>query len=155
MTDRILEQTLQIHEAQDLHLLTDFLHDEFADIDSMAFDSEHRSLLILVSRQYHGGEEIVVEEKANSRIYEKSWMHSQLMIKQVNSWDTKDDQGIGFYTFNHFEYTNGLLIIEFNQMLVLNIYVSELDIELEDMGFKGRTRIERWAGGESSSGMEY
>ncbi|MDD5272239.1 MAG: hypothetical protein PHU14_05920 [Methylovulum sp.] len=151
----LLKQPLHITKAQELPLINALLHDEMADIDEIVFGTEQQVLDIPVRRQFHDGEEILIQDNGFSRVYEKYWLCTKVSIKHVLSWDCQNDQGIGCYSFNHWQYTKGLIRIEFNQMLVINIQVGGLAIEVADIGFNGRARIERQGGHESSSDRVY
>jgi hypothetical protein len=109
-----------------------------------------------VRRQFHGGEEVVVEAGSLCTTYEKSWMRSEVIIQHVRDWKKEDDQGIGDYSFNDWAFEGETVRIIFCEKLTLVISVDRLEITMTDLGFMGKARIERYLGGvEGSSGRIY
>jgi hypothetical protein len=102
-------------------------------------------------RQFHGGEEVIVHTEGDAVTYEKDWMRSEVLIRHVRSWTKQDDQGIGDYTFNEWTFEHETLVIVFCEALVLLVIVDSLEVTMTDIGFGGRARIERYAGGGSGS----
>jgi hypothetical protein len=156
MTYGLLDRPLNVTEPSRLSELSSLLHDETCSVDDLIYKPEERTLLLPVRRQFHGGEEVVVNVGLGSKTYEKSWMRSEVLIYHVRHWDKEDDQGIGDYSFNEWEFDGNTFKIIFCEALVLTVLVDKLEIKMTDLGFKGRARIERYIGGsESSTGRVY
>jgi hypothetical protein len=156
MTYGLLERPLIVSDRSTLSELSSLLHDETCSVDDIVHKPAERILLLPVRRQFHGGEEVVVNERPGSKTYEKSWMRSEVLIHHVRQWNKQDDQGIGDYLFNEWEFDGDIVRIIFCEALVIAVVVDKLDIKMTDLGFKGRARIERYIGGiERSSGRVY
>ena len=156
MTYGLLNRPLNVTDGAALSELASLLHDETCSVDDMIHDPVGRTLLLPVRRQFHGGEEIVVNTGLGSTTYEKSWMRSEVLIRHVRSWDKEDDQGIGDYSFNDWEWAADSVKIVFCEALILTVVVDKLEITMTDLGFNGRAHITRYVGGsESSSGHVY
>jgi len=70
-------------------------------------------------------------------------MRTRLTIRRVRSWKPEHDQGINSLLLLLVASGWGCLGIETNQALVLTIEVEGVDVEVEDLGFKGKARIKR------------
>jgi hypothetical protein len=156
MTYGLLDRPLNVTGGEALNELSSLLHDETCSVDDMVHDPVARTLVLPVRRQFHGGDEIVVNTQLGFTTYEKSWMRSELLIRHVRGWDKEDDQGIGDYSFNDWEWAGNTVKIFFCEALILTVVVDKLEITMTDLGFNGRARIRRYLGGsESSSGQVY
>lgn len=146
MTFGLLTQPLHAQDAAKLDEIATLLHDETCGVDDATWDVNSRTLVLPFRRQFHGGEERVLTAGAVSTVYEKDWMRSEVLVRNVSGWEKFDDQGIGDYSFNDWEFKDHKLTIVFCEALVLTIGVSDLDITMIDLGFRGKARIERFAG---------
>jgi hypothetical protein len=157
MTYGLLDQPLLVTDPVTLEEMASLLHDETCAVDEVVWNQDEGTLLLPVRRQFHGGEEVVIHTDGDAVTYEKDWMRSEVLIRHVLSWEKLDDQGIGDYSFNEWGLEDGTLTIVFCEALVLTIRLDRLEIAMTDLGFSGRARIERSAGGgsESSSGRIY
>lgn len=151
MTHGLLDRPLIVTDPEALSELSSLLHDETCSADDITHDAVARTLLLPVRRQFHGGEEIVVNTDPGSTTYEKSWMRSEVLIRHVRSWDKEDGLGIGDYSFNDWEWAGNTLKIVFCEVLILTVVVDKLDITMSDLGFNGRARIKRYLGESETS----
>ncbi len=141
--ERLLDSPLRVTDEQSLSKVDGLLHDETLDFDNIEYDSKHQTITISVRRQFHGGHERIISSNPAWKTYEKEWMHSRVTIRQVRSWNSEHDQGIGSYTFCLCCVRDGRLIIECNEALVILFEIDGIDVEIKDLGFKGKARIRR------------
>ncbi len=79
-------------------------------------------------------------------------MRSEVLIHHVRHWDKQDDQGIGDYSFNGWEFAGNTVKIIFCEALVLSP-----DSAVEKSGERnlGRYGVEKWDGGNDIVGMAW
>jgi hypothetical protein len=152
----LLNQPIRAQDVGTLDEIGALLHDETCGVDDLVWDEAKKTLLLPFRRQFHGGEERVLTSGPMSTVYEKHWMRSEVLVRNVLAWEKFDDQGIGDYSFNEWSLDGDRLTIAFCEALVMTIEVSQLDITMTDLGFNGRARIERFIGGaEASTGQVF
>jgi hypothetical protein len=156
MTYGLLDRPLHVTTTSALEEMASLLHDETCAVDDMVWDQQGRTILLPVRRQFHGGEEVVLKADGHTTTCEKSWMRSEVFIRHVRGCERQDDQGIGDYSFNEWAFEGNTIRIIFCEDLVLTVSVDKLEVTMTDLGFEGKARIERYAGGsEGSSGRVY
>lgn len=136
-----LDEPLRIIAAQDIHLINALLHDESAEIDDMNFDCEKRVLNIPVRRQIHSSDEVLIQSSKGSSVFAAYWTETNVIVRHVESYELQKDQGLMCYTFNNWAYSKNLLTIVFNESLVINIKVENLDIKIQDIGSRWQSTI--------------
>ena len=154
MTYGLLTHPLHAKDARTLDEMGDLLHDETCGVDDLVWNEGAKTLLLPFRRQFHDGEERVLTAGVLSKVYEKDWMRSEVLVRSVSAWEKFDDQGIGDYSFNEWSFEGDKITIAFCEALVMTIQVSELDVTMTDLGFSGRARIERFVGGAESSSSQ-
>ena len=66
------------------------------------------------------------------------------------------DQGIETYTFSSMAYSEGKLVVKSSEALVLTFTVDAIDVEVRDIGFRGKARVKYWPMGiETPSSKVY
>lgn len=151
MTERLLKSLLRATDEAGVAEVDGFLHDETFNLDGIEHAVAAQTITIPVRRQFHGGQERIIDSGLVWKTYEKEWMRSRLTIRDVRSWKAEHDQGINSYSFCSWRVSNGQLVIECNEALVLTFEIGRIDVELEDLGFKGKARIKRGPMGVETS----
>jgi hypothetical protein len=139
--ETLFSQPTTFTSKDDLEQLSELLHDETFDLDALRFDNEARLVSLPVRRLFHSGPMHRIKRGWFSKTYEKDWMHSLVKIRNVKSWEVLGDQGINTYTFDTWSYRDALIELVCSQRLILRFQVQGLDIEVSDIGFRGRGRI--------------
>lgn len=147
----ILESPLRATDEAGLAQVEDLLHDETLDLDGIEHNVATQSVTIPVRRQFHGAPERIIDSGLFWKTYEKEWMRSRVTIGCVRSWKPEHDQGINSYTFCSWRFSEGHMVIECNEALVLSFEIERIDVEVEDLGFKGKARIKRGPMGVETS----
>lgn len=154
--DGFLKEPLHAIDTGTLELVDGLLHDESFDLEEIAFDQEAHIVTIPVRRMFHSGPERLIKAGFFSKTYEKDWMRSMVTLRKVLSWDVWNDQGINTYDFHSWRYKKETIEVESLAGMVLKFVVESIDVEIKDIGFKGKARIKRgWRGIESFSGKVY
>ena len=152
----ILHEPINAEDNEGLAIVDGLLHDEAFDLSNIQFDQDNHTITILARRQCHSGPERCIGDGILYKLYEKEWMRSVVTINGVLAWHIHHDQGIESYTFCSWNYSDGKIIIECNEALILTLEVDRLNIQFADIGFLGKARIERGQGGiEISSSTVY
>jgi hypothetical protein len=152
----LLESPLLATDPKSLCELGSLLHDEIIQVDNFEFNDAEATLIMPFRRQFHGGKEVALKSEDDWIVYEKDWMRSIVLVKNVTDWRKIDDQEIGDYTFNRFNYVQSRLIISCCELLVIEIDVSNIEVIMKDLGFSGKARIKRRkSGAEISSNTVY
>ncbi len=142
----ILKTPIHITDAKGLDIVNGLLHDESFDLDQVHFDKDAGVVTIPARRQFHSGPERVIRKGLFSKTYEKGWMRTLITIRAVQSREIHRDQHINSYTFNSWNYSDGILKVQCNEEMILAFPVEGVDIELTDTGFQAKARITRWFG---------
>ena len=152
MTEGLLTSPVRVTNEAGVGRIDGLLHDEIFELDGIEHKVATQTLTIPVRRQFHGGPERIVDSGLVWKTYEKEWMLSRLTIRNVRSWKAEHDQAINSYSFCTWRVSTEQVVIECNEALVLTIDINGVDIELEDLGFKGKARIKRGPMGVEISG---
>lgn len=156
MSETLLTQAIRVTDRGGLDGLASLLHDESCDVDAIEFQPGEGLLMLPFRRQFHEGDERVIYADETKKVVEKSWMRSKVTLRHARGWTKHDDPEIGVYSFNDWAYENGQLSIYFHEALTITVELQALDITVEDLGFDGLARIERYAtGSEASSSRVY
>lgn len=139
--ETLLSKPIAFTNRDDLRHLNELFHDETFDLDALRFDNEARLVSLPVRRLFHSGPMRLIKRGWLSTTHEKDWMHSLVQIRNVTSWESLEDQGINSYTFDTWSYTDGLIEVTSCERLILRFRVQGLDIEVSDIGFRGKGRI--------------
>lgn len=151
MTEGLLESPLKATDEAGLARIDSLLHDETLELDGIEHSTATQTITIPVRRQFHGGPERVVDSGLASKTFEKDWMRSRVTIRHARSWKSEHDQGINSYSFCSWQLSRGTLVIECNEALVLTFEIDAVDVQVEDIGFKGKARIRRGPMGVETS----
>ncbi len=151
----LLDRPLHVTDAAGLDDLTALLHDETCSVDDAVWNEKAKTLLLPVRRQFHGGEEVEVSRTSDGVTYEKSWMRTEVLIRNVTAWEKVDDQGIGDYSFNEWSFASPTIQIDYCEALVMLVTVDGLDVTATDLRFGGKSRIVRSIGGGSESSSSH
>jgi len=143
MIEDLLNSPLRATDEPSLSKIDCLLHDETLDFDGVEHNSREQTFTIPVRRQFHGGNERIISSTPIWKTYEKEWMHSRVTIRKIRSWDFIEDQGIGCYTFCSWSFHDERLIIKCNEALIISFETDGIDVEIEDVGFRGKAKIRR------------
>jgi len=139
----ILKSPLRATDAETMELVESLLHDETFELDEVVDDRANGVVVIPVRRQFHDGPERVLKSGCAWTVYEKDWMRSELIIRRVESWRVEEDQGINTYTFCSWRVAARRLVAECNEVMKLIFEAGGIDVELRDLGFRGKARVKR------------
>ena len=151
MTQGLLKLPLRATDEAGLARVDSLLHDETLDLNGLAHNVAAQTVTLPVRRQFHGGPERIIESGPVWKTYEKDWMQSLVTIRHVRMWKPKNDQGINSYSFCSWRLAEGTLVIECNEALVLTFEIGAVDVQVEDIGFKGKAKIGRGPMGTETS----
>jgi hypothetical protein len=151
MSESLLASPVRATDRDALDWLASLLHDETCEVDAIAFSVEEQRLTLPFRRQFHDGPERPILIEPERTVIEKPWMRSRLTLHRVEGWEKRDDPEIGDYSFNDWSYTRGVLTIYFAESLTIIVAMRGIDVLLEDIGFDGYARIERYSSGSEAS----
>ena len=134
---------LTVTRSEEIKLLLDLVHDEFFELDDIAYDSEKKILDIPFARCFHWQNYRKVREWLLWRVYEVSVLRCLLRVHAVSEYKLLDSEKVGRYDFNLIRFYDGPSVIEFETCIPLKFTakVSELRLEYFEIGYSGKARV--------------
>ncbi len=146
------ETTLRANTPEQLARLDGLLHEEYFEVADISFSPEQRVLEIPYRRIFHAGpRRTVISLGPIYHAVEVDVIRAALRIHNVVEYKVSGDKGIGVYSFNTVSCDEGCVRIAACEPLNIEARVSELLVESEYVGTKGKARISYFLGMESTS----
>lgn len=137
-------EPLRVTEPDALGDLLDLIHDEFFDLDSVAYSPADRHVTIPYRRVSHGGPKRTVRNWLLLRTEQVHVVRSVLAVRNVLDCACQDRARIGTYSLNTVDYDGSTLMFRCEPDLDLTMEVTGLDIESRDVEVRGKARINYW-----------
>jgi hypothetical protein len=149
--------SLKVQGIWDPSDLVSLIHDEYFALMDIRYVSEERILIIPYRRMFHGGPRKTIKAGILYKEEEVDVIRSEMRIHHVESYEVYDPDRIGEYVFNdiYFNEENSILTIDTCTKLTITIKVSEIFIESEDLGIKGKSKIRYLGPIEQTNGKVY
>jgi len=131
------------------------MHDEHFELDEVRFLEQEEVLEVPFRRIFHGRPPRAVRNWLLWATVEVDVLRCLLRVRHVKDCLVDDRSRIGTYSFNLLSYEDGALQIEACEDLTIWVRVDQLDVELYELGVRGKARIKRFLIVESYSGKVY
>ncbi len=143
--------------ANDLLSIADRLHDEYFDVDEIAWDEKARTLDIPFRRIFHDGPSRRIKNRLIYWVDEVDVLRCSLRFLDVVTYTLDDRTNIGALSLNRFHYDEkrGVVTLECCEECGFSIRVDGLRAEYREMGYRGKARITRGICWDSNSSQVY
>ena len=148
---------LIIRKPSEFGQLLDHIHDEYFDPQDIKYIKSERIIEIQYRRIFHGGQSHVIQNRLLRKKLEVDVLRCLLRIKHVESYEFTYKADFGEYSFNELQYdakSNQLIFIGCEPW-ELRINITEILIENEELGYRGKAKIKKGLLAESHSGKTY
>ena len=140
--DNILRSSpLIITNAAQLDELVGLIHDEYFELDDISYQKNLQVIQIPYRRIFHGGPRRLIKKRLLFKTFEVDVVRSLITVRNVKDYTFKDRAKIGTYSFNIVTYLNNNLQFDCCENLQLNIKVSGISIESNDIEVKGKSKL--------------
>ncbi|MFC1736160.1 hypothetical protein ACFL1X_08585 [Candidatus Hydrogenedentota bacterium] len=134
---------LSFASTEEFDQLLGLIHDENFELDQVRYDANQELVEIPYRRIFHEGPSRTIKNRWIYRVVEIDVLRNILRVRNVKNLEIVDKARIGCYSFNYLKYgeTTGELVFECCEPCQLRLMVSDIDMENEELGYRGKARI--------------
>jgi hypothetical protein len=137
-------QKLCVSDASQLDSINGLIHDEHFDLNDIKYDKEKHYIEIPFRRIFHyHSPPHIIKRRLIYKIGEVDVLRCILRIDNVQKYEAIDKSQIGTYSFNVVQYNPDSKVMKFecNENCDLNITISDIAIEYNEIEYRGKARI--------------